>query len=92
MASRPSAEVSGAAFGTDGVDGPTPAAGARADAGTVARGMAAGADAHAALRENDSYGFFRKSGGLLVTGPTGTNVADLVIVLLGGAELGDAVG
>ena len=60
--------------------------------GTVARGTAAGADAHAALRENDSYGFFRKSGGLLVTGPTGTNVADLVVVLLGGAELGDAVG
>lgn len=74
-----------AAFGTDGVDGPTPAAGARVDGETVARGAAAGVDAAAALERNDSYGFFRREGGALVTGPTGTNVADVVLVLLGGA-------
>jgi glycerate 2-kinase len=67
-----------AAFGTDGVDGPTPAAGARIDGATAHSGEVA-----AALADNDSYGFFRKNGGLIVTGPTGTNVADVVVVLLG---------
>jgi len=67
-----------AALGTDGVDGPTTAAGARVDGRT-----AAGTDAAAALARNDSHGFFRENGGLLVTGPTGTNVADVLVVLLG---------
>lgn len=68
------------AFGTDGVDGPTPAAGARVDGRTALR-----ADPADALARNHSYGFFRENGGLLVTGPTGTNVADVVVVLLGAA-------
>ncbi len=68
------------AAGTDGSDGPTDAAGAWADGGSVARGRAAGVDARAALDANDSHGFFAAEGGLLRTGPTGTNVNDLVLV------------
>jgi glycerate-2-kinase len=70
------------AAGTDGTDGPTDAAGAHADGGTVERGRALGLDARAALERNDSYGFFRAEGGLLVTGPTRTNVMDLVLTLV----------
>jgi glycerate-2-kinase len=70
------------AAGTDGSDGPTEAAGAFADAGSVARGRAAGVDAAACLDRNDSNGFFRAEGGLFGTGPTGTNVMDLVFVHL----------
>lgn len=68
------------AAGTDGSDGPTRAAGAWADAGTVARGRALGADARSALGRNDSNTFFSAEGGLFTTGPTGTNVMDLVLV------------
>jgi glycerate-2-kinase len=68
------------AAGTDGSDGPTDAAGAFADEGTVERGRRAGVDALAALAENDSYGFFAAEGGLWVTGPTRTNVMDLALV------------
>jgi glycerate-2-kinase len=69
------------AAGTDGVDGPTDAAGAYADGGTVARGRHAGADAAAALADNDAHGFFCREGGVFRTGTTGTNVADLALVL-----------
>jgi hydroxypyruvate reductase len=69
------------AAGTDGADGPTDAAGAFADGGTVARGRRAGVDAAAALEDNDSHGFFCREGGVFRTGPTGTNVADLALVL-----------
>jgi glycerate-2-kinase len=69
------------AAGTDGSDGPTDAAGAFADGGTVARGRAVGVDALAALAANDAYGFFAREGGLFATGPTGTNTLDLVLVL-----------
>jgi glycerate-2-kinase len=68
------------AAGTDGEDGPTDAAGAFADGDTLARGRAASLDARAALAANDAYGFFDREGGLLRTGPTGTNVRDLVLV------------
>jgi hydroxypyruvate reductase len=71
------------AAGTDGSDGPTDAAGAYADGGTVARGAARGVDARAALADNDAYGFFAAEGGLVRIGPTGTNVMDLVLVLAG---------
>jgi glycerate 2-kinase len=71
-----------AAFGTDGVDGPTPAAGGVVDGGTVARGRAAGLDARDHLARNDAHPFLRAVGGLLVTGPTGTNVNDVVVVLV----------
>ena len=69
------------AAGTDGADGPTDAAGAFADGGTVARGRRAGVDAAAALADNDSHGFFCREGGVIRTGATGTNVADLALVL-----------
>ena len=76
-------ELAGAvvlAAGTDGTDGPTEAAGAWADAGTAGRGRSRGLDIAAFLADNDSNSFFREEGGLFATGPTGTNVMDLVIV------------
>jgi len=69
------------AAGTDGSDGPTDAAGAFADGGTVRRGHALGLDAERALSENDSYGFFAAEGGTFRTGPTRTNVMDAVFLL-----------
>lgn len=83
--------VLAASLGTDGTDGPTDAAGAFADGGTVARGHAAGLDARDALRRNDAYPFLRAAGDLIVTGPTGTNVNDLVLVLVdAGGQTGEA--
>ncbi len=70
-----------AAFATDGVDGPTDAAGAIVDGGTAARGRARGLDIHDHLIRNDSNTFLRAVGDLLVTGPTGTNVGDIWLVL-----------
>lgn len=67
------------AAGTDGIDGPTDAAGAVVDGGTVPRGSAAGLDAWDHLARNDAYPYLAATGDLLVTGPTGTNVADLWI-------------
>lgn len=67
--------------GTDGTDGPTDAAGAIVDGGTIGAAVEAGLDPRAALDDNDSYTFFSKAGGLLKTGPTGTNVMDLMLVL-----------
>jgi glycerate-2-kinase len=67
--------------GTDGIDGPTDAAGAFASPSTVADGDRAGVSAATALTRNDSYAFFKASGGLFVTGPTGTNVSDIFIGL-----------
>ncbi|MDR7543212.1 MAG: glycerate kinase [Armatimonadota bacterium] len=72
-----------AAFGTDGTDGPTDAAGAVVDGSTLARAQAAGLDLHAALANNDAYTFFQALGDLIITGPTNTNVNDLWIGLLG---------
>jgi len=68
--------------GTDGTDGPTDAAGAFADGKTVSRGKTMGLDLWSYLEENDSYSFFSKLGDLLITGPTGTNVMDLRIMLV----------
>ena len=67
------------AGGTDGIDGPTDAAGAFADGETVARAAALGLSPGAHLANHDAYPFFRALGDLVITGPTGTNVADLVI-------------
>src|SRR5207245_1406374 len=69
------------AAGTDGVDGPTDAAGACVDGGTVARARARGFDPASALAATDSYPLLDATGDLLRTGPTGTNVADLVVAL-----------
>ncbi|HEY8155388.1 MAG TPA: DUF4147 domain-containing protein [Myxococcota bacterium] len=68
------------AAGTDGSDGPTAAAGAFADGGTLARSRALGLDARGALARNDSGAFFAAEGGLFVTGPTRTNVMDLALL------------
>lgn len=70
-----------AALGTDGTDGPTDAAGALAFGDTVHRGSELGLDARAHLTHNDSYAFFGALGDLIHTGPTGTNVADVIIAL-----------
>ena len=67
--------------GTDGRDGPTDAAGAIVDRGSLARMRAAGADPIACLANSDSYAALAASGDLLITGATGTNVADLQIFL-----------
>jgi glycerate-2-kinase len=68
--------------GTDGTDGPTDAAGAIVDGATITKARELGIDPQAYLDDNDSYGFFTQVGGLLVTGPTGTNVMDVQIVVL----------
>ncbi|HEX8691177.1 MAG TPA: DUF4147 domain-containing protein [Longimicrobium sp.] len=75
------AGVVAAALGTDGTDGPTDAAGGIVDGETVARADAAGVVAAEALQDNDAHRFLRAAGDLLVTGPTGTNVNDVVLVL-----------
>ncbi|MBF8258376.1 MAG: glycerate 2-kinase [Actinobacteria bacterium] len=73
--------------GTDGIDGPTPAAGAFADGSTCPRAAALGLSPRACLEGNDSHSFFRALSDLVVTGPTGTNVADIAIgVVLGKAS------
>ena len=72
------------AAGTDGRDGPTDAAGGIVDASTVARLQDTGIDALAGLLDdNDSYRALDACGALLRTGPTGTNVADIVVFLSG---------
>lgn len=67
--------------GTDGIDGISPAAGAVADRTTVARAEALGLDPKKFLADNDSYSFFAALGDTIVTGPTGTNVRDLRLLL-----------
>ena len=68
--------------GTDGIDGPTDAAGAFVDGTTLARATDRGLSPDAALAANDSYPFFAALGDLLRCGPTGTNVMDIKIALL----------
>lgn len=68
--------------GTDGTDGPTDAAGAIADGQTLDRARAIGLDALHHLTAHDAYPFFAALGDLLITGPTGTNVMDLRILLI----------
>ncbi len=68
--------------GTDGIDGITPAAGAFVYGTTLKRAQRLGLDPRRFLLKNDSYNFFRPLGDLFITGPTGTNVADMVICLV----------
>jgi glycerate-2-kinase len=68
--------------GTDGTDGPTDATGAVVDGKTIISARKTGLDAQEYLDNNDSYNFFKESGSLLITGPTGTNVMDMQIVIL----------
>jgi hydroxypyruvate reductase len=79
----PRGDVAGASIGTDGIDGPTDAAGAIADTTTFARAAASGIGApDAYLLNNDTYAFFDRLGDLIRTGPTDTNVGDLQVVLI----------
>lgn len=71
-----------ACLGTDGVDGPTDAAGAIVDGSTRARADALGLDAEAHLHENDAYSYFDALSDLIRTGPTGTNVRDVALLLV----------
>lgn len=71
------------AFGTDGADGPTDAAGAIADGATAGRGRALGLEPEIHLRQHDAYPFFQALGDLIMTGPTGTNVNDIYGVIIG---------
>jgi glycerate 2-kinase len=71
------------ASGTDGTDGPTNAAGAVADGTTIARAAERGSDARAFLSNNDAYHFFEPLGDLIMTGPTNTNVNDVMLVMVG---------
>jgi len=68
--------------GTDGIDGPTDAAGAFVDGTTLRRAHDRGLDVDAALQANDSHTFFSQLGDLFRCGPTGTNVMDIKIVLV----------
>ena len=69
--------------GSDGTDGPTDAAGGYADGGTQAALAAAGWNIADALRQNDAYHALQSVNGLVHTGPTGTNVNDVTIALVG---------
>lgn len=67
---------------TDGVDGPTDAAGALADGKTLAKAEKIGLEAEEYLAENDSYHFFSNIGDLIFTGPTGANVNDITVIVV----------
>ena len=68
--------------GSDGTDGPTDAAGGYADGGTADRIRSAGIDPLSALENNDAYNALSAADSLIVTGPTGTNVNDISVVLI----------
>jgi len=71
-----------ASLATDGTDGPTDAAGAVATGATASQARAMGLDPMTYLADNDAYPFFAALGDLIFTGPTGTNVNDLILVLV----------
>ena len=68
--------------GTDGSDGPTKAAGAVVDSETMVSAASKGIDAENYLREFNSYNFFRKVSGHIITGPTMTNVMDIIVMIV----------
>jgi glycerate 2-kinase len=72
-------------LGTDGIDGPTDAAGAVVDGTSAARAISAGLSVESALDANDTYAFFAPLGDLVRRGPSGTNVGDLQVLLIGRA-------
>lgn len=80
--------IAGAAVfsvGSDGTDGPTDAAGGYVDGDTLSVLRKQGLDVYAVLQENDAYHALKAVDGLIVTGPTGTNVNDVAVALLAGA-------
>jgi len=70
------------AAGTDGNDGPTHAAGAVVDSKTMESASIQGLDIFNYLRDSDSFHFFEKAGGHIITGPTMTNVMDIVVIII----------
>lgn len=76
-------EITVVSLATDGTDGPTDSAGGIADGSTVARGRELGLDAEAYLRGHNAYPYLQATNDLLVTGPTQTNVNDLIFVFVG---------
>jgi hydroxypyruvate reductase/glycerate 2-kinase len=68
--------------GTDGTDGPTDAAGAVVDSETLHDALSKNIDPAKYLREFDSYHFFKQAGGQIITGPTMTNVMDIIVVIV----------
>ncbi len=70
------------AAGTDGNDGPTDAAGAVVDSGTISEALSKNIDPDKHIAEFNSYHFFKKAGGHIITGPTMTNVMDLIVVIV----------
>jgi hydroxypyruvate reductase len=78
--------VAAASVGTDGVDGPTDAAGAIVDTTTLARAGAQALEPEQYLSDNNTYAFFKALDDLIITGPTNTNVGDIQIVLIEGME------
>ncbi len=70
-------------FGSDGTDGPTDAAGGYVDGASLRKMRELGIDTDAALRENNTYPALKQIGGFIMTGPTGTNVNDVAVALLG---------
>jgi len=70
-----------AGFGTDGTDGPTDVAGAMVDGKTVHRATEKGLSIEGSLKRHDSYNFFKKIGGHIITGPTHTNVNDIYLII-----------
>jgi len=75
--------VAATSIGTDGIDGPTDAAGAIVDALTLQRARAASLAPDEFLNDNNTYEFFERLGDLIKTGPTATNVGDLQVILAG---------
>ncbi|HVP92539.1 MAG TPA: MOFRL family protein, partial [Acidobacteriota bacterium] len=71
-----------ASFSTDGIDGPTDAAGAIVDGKTLSRAQKIGLSAEEFLANNDSYDYFSKLNDLLFTGSTGTNVNDVSVIVV----------
>jgi hydroxypyruvate reductase len=76
--------VAAASIGTDGIDGPTDAAGAVVDSTTLSRALRSGLAPETYFADNNTYEFFDRLGDLIRTGPTNTNVGDLQVVLVGG--------
>ena len=80
LSSEP-ADIAMGSVGTDGIDGPTDAAGAYVDRTTIPRAQQHALDADSFLAENNAYVFFERLDDLIVTGPSTTNVGDLQVVL-----------
>jgi len=72
--------------GSDGTDGPTDAAGGWTDGTTAAKLRAQGVQIFDVLKNNDAYHALKKVDGLIITGPTGTNVNDVSVLLIRGKK------